>query len=125
MQKFLEALKERASFFLIEMGQFKPFSAIVQVDGEIKDIINDSQSYSLEIIYELLLKNVQQDLKNNNIKASAIVLTGKADGYDVVVIEIFTNLQEKYQAVFPYAINGEIVTFGTDLNKGYHTNTER
>lgn len=123
MEKFLQALKERAAFFLIEMRQFKPFSAVLRTDGEIVDIINDSQPSSMEGMYELLLKGVQQDLKDADIKASAIVLTGKADGYDAVVIEIFTNNQEKYQAVFPYTINDKIVNFRADLNKRYHTIT--
>jgi hypothetical protein len=123
MEKFLEALKERACFFLIEIGQFKPFSAIVQANGEIVDIISDSQSSSVDVMYELLLKGVQLNFTDADIKASAIVLHGKADGYDTVVIEIFTSFEKKYQAAFPYTIYGETVTFGEDLNKAFHTYT--
>jgi hypothetical protein len=123
MEKFIEALKERASFFLIEMGQFKPFSAIVRTNGEIVDTVTDSQSSSVDVMYELLLNRVQQDLNDGDIKASAIVLHGKADGYDTVVIEIFTKHEEKFQAAFPYTINRETVTFGEDLNKAFHTYT--
>lgn len=123
MEKFLDALKERAGFFLIEMGGFRPFRAFTQADGEIRDIVSNSEACSLEEMYVLLLKGVQQDLKDTNIKASAIVLTDKVDDDDLVVIEIFPNYREKYQAVFPYTINGETVIFGADLNKEYHTYT--
>jgi hypothetical protein len=123
MDGFLDALKERATFFLIEKADFRPFRTVLQADGEVRDTIGYSESGSIETQYQLLLKEVQEDLKDDNITASAIVLTGEGDGYNVVVIEIFSNLWEKYQAVFPYTIKGEIVNFGPDLNKAYHTIT--
>ncbi|ANF52976.1 hypothetical protein A0O34_21690 [Chryseobacterium glaciei] len=125
MEKFLEALKERAGFFLIEMGGFKPFRAFVLDNGEIRDIVSSSEICSVEEMYDLFLKDVEQDLNNIDIKVSAIVLSGQVDGYDVVVIEIFSHLQEKYQVVYPYNISGETVIFGVDANKEYHTNIRR
>nr|WP_199156160.1 hypothetical protein [Pedobacter sp. ASV2] len=118
---FLETLKERAAFFLVEKEDFIPFRTIMQSDSEVKDIISNSESGKIEVQYQLLLIQIQQDLKDENIKASAIVLTGKADGYNTVVIEIFSNFKNKYQAVFPYTIIGNRVNFGADLNKDYHT----
>ncbi|AZA54518.1 MULTISPECIES: hypothetical protein [unclassified Chryseobacterium] len=125
MEKFLEALKKRAGSFLLKMEDFKPFSTNIRVDGQIIDTISNVEPCSIEEQYLSLLNGVQQDLKDSDIQASAIVLAGKADGYDVVLIEIFTALQKKYQLVFPYTIAGETVTFGMDLNREYHGNSRK
>ncbi|MFP3577949.1 hypothetical protein, partial [Brevibacillus sp. SIMBA_040] len=75
-------IKERAGFFLLEMGNFKPFRVILQADSQVIDTINEAECSSIETDYKLLLNQILQDLEDENIKASAIVLTGKADGYD-------------------------------------------
>lgn len=123
MEKFIEALKERAGFFLCQMGQFRPFRVFIK-SGEVIDTVNNSSNFSENEMYELLLKEVHEDLKDPDIKASAIVLFGQSDGYDVIVVEIFRNLRKKYQAVFPYTIKDGNIHFGSDLNKRFQTGKE-
>ncbi|ANF50319.1 hypothetical protein A0O34_07230 [Chryseobacterium glaciei] len=122
MEKFLKALKERAAFFLAEMEQFEPFGVYISLKGEILDIKRPSEPRSIEESYDFLLKHFNKDLSSDEVMAYAIVLNGHVDGKDSIVVEIFVPRQDKYQAVFPYTIKGEIVIFGEDTNLKYHTN---
>ncbi|MDQ0065117.1 hypothetical protein [Chryseobacterium lathyri] len=120
MEEFLEALRERAGFFLLQRGTFRPFRVLLQ-EGKVVDTVSESETLTDDIIYDILLNTVNLDLGDPDINASAIILHGESDGYQVVVIEIFRNLREKYQAVFPYFITDGHILFGEDLNKKYQT----
>lgn len=120
MEKFLKALKERAAFFLAEMGQFEPFGVYMSLNGEVMDIKSPSERRSIEESYDFLLKCFNKDVDGDDARACAIVLNGNVDHKDLIVIEIFVPHQDKYQAVFPYTINGETVTFGDDANQKYN-----
>ncbi|GEN71296.1 hypothetical protein [Chryseobacterium lathyri] len=123
MEAFLNALKERAGFFLLQMGEFKPFRVLFR-SGEVVDTVKAYETFSETQIYDFLIKEVKLDLADSEITASAIVLTGQSDGYDVVVIEIFRNRRKKYQVVFPYIINNGTIIFGPDLNQSYQTDKD-
>ncbi|REC79440.1 hypothetical protein DRF60_06350 [Chryseobacterium elymi] len=123
MEAFINALKERAGFFLLQMGEFKPFRVFFR-SGEVVDTVKAYETFSETQIYDFLIKEVKLDLADSEITASAIVLTGQSDGYDVVVIEIFRNRRKKYQVVFPYTINNGTIIFGPDLNQSYQTDKD-
>jgi len=120
MQELLEALKERAGFFLLQMGEFKPFRVLLR-SGEIVDTMTVYETFTENQIYDLLVKEVNIDLEDSDTKASAIVLLGQSDGYDIVLIEIFRKLRKKYQMVLPYSIKDGAIFFWGDLNKNYQT----
>lgn len=120
MEEFLNVLKKQAAFFLLELEQFEPFGAYIGAKGEIINIKRQSEFNSIEESYELLLQRFKDGFDNNLFGASAIVLNGVADGKNMVIVEIFVPNLEKYQAVFPYMINSDIVTFGEDANKEYN-----
>jgi len=115
MENLVGFIQERAEYFLKENGEFAPFGAYIRSNGEITDVIGYSENISSEEIYNILLKGIEQDLQDEDVRASAIGLDGNIDDSDVLVIEIFLSKDEKYQVIYPYTINNNKVTFGKKL----------
>lgn len=112
MENLIGSIQQRAEFFLKENGEFAPFGLYIRSNGEIMDILGYAESASSEEIYNILLKGVEQDLQDEDIRASAIAMDGRVEGKDVLVIEIFLSEEDKYQAIYPYVIEDKKVTFG-------------
>lgn len=112
MENLIGAIQQRAELFLKENGEFAPFGVYIRSGGEITDILGYAESTSSEEIYNILLKGVEQDLQDEDIRASAIAMDGRVDGKDVLLIEIFLSESDKYQAIYPYTIENNRITFG-------------
>ncbi|RST27716.1 hypothetical protein [Chryseobacterium lacus] len=108
-------IQQKAELFLKENGEFAPFGAYINSNGDITNILGYSETASSQEIYEILLKGVEQDLQDEDIRASAIGMDGRIDGMDVLVIEIFLSKEEKYQAIYPYIIENDKVKFKEKL----------
>jgi len=111
MENLIGFMQQKAELFLNKNAEFAPFGAYIDRAGEITSIAGYSEKGSSLEIYETLLRGVEQDLQDENIRASAIGMDGRIDGMDVLVIEIFLSKEEKYQAIYPYIIEGYQVKF--------------
>jgi hypothetical protein len=117
MKKLIDAILQRAKIFIIKNGSFAPFGLYITKDEKIIDIIVDSKRADSKEIYEILLKGVEQDLQDENIIASAIVLNGFFKDKDVVVIDVYLSKEDRYQAIYPYSIKKSKVIFETSINR--------
>lgn len=111
IENLIGLIQQRAELFLKENGEFAPFGAHVRSNGDIADIASYAENASSEEMYNILLKGVEHDLQDEDVRASAIALDGRIDGKDVLVIEIFLSTEDKYQAIYPYSIEDDKVTF--------------
>ena len=115
MEKLITFMQEMAKAFLRENKEFAPFGAFIKSNGNITSMAAYTESISSEEIYNMLLKEVEDNLQNEDIRAWSIALDGKINDEDVLVIEVFLSKEDKYQAVYPYIIQDEIVVLGSKI----------
>lgn len=63
----------------------------------------------------ILIQGVREDLKDEDIRATATAWNGTVDGKDVTVTEVFLSLDGNYQSIHPYIIENGTVVFGDEI----------
>ncbi|MDR4954245.1 hypothetical protein REB14_18855 [Chryseobacterium sp. ES2] len=111
IEKLLNSLMEQAELFLKENGVFAPFGTYIRANGDLTYIGAYSETTDSNEMYDLLIK----DLKDEDIRATAIAWNGTVDGKDVIVKEVFLSLDGNYQSIHPYIIENGIVVFGDEI----------
>lgn len=80
---------EQAELLLKENGEFAPFGTYIRANRELPYIGAYSETTDSNEIYDLLIQWVREDLKDEDIRATAITWNGTVNGKDVVVTEVF------------------------------------
>lgn len=115
IEKLLNSLMEQAELFLKENGEFAPFGTCIRANGDLTYIGAYSETTDSNEMYDLLIKGVREDLKDEDIRATAIAWNGTVDGKDVIVTEVFLSLDGNYQSIHPYTIENGIVIFSDEI----------
>lgn len=115
VQILLGAIKEQAEKFLVESGEFAPYATYVRANGKLTYISAYSESTDSKEMYEILLADAYETLKDEDVRVYAIAMDGKYQGKDVLVIEFILSPEDIYQQVYPYRIEGKEVIFGENL----------
>ncbi|ASE62036.1 hypothetical protein CEQ15_11310 [Chryseobacterium indologenes] len=112
IEKLLTAIKDQATKFLIENGEFAPYATNIRADGKLNYISAYSESANSQEMYDILLEGAYDDLKDEDIRVYAIAQNGKYQGKDVLVIDLILSAEDKFQQTYPYTIDGKQVKFG-------------
>ncbi|REC62936.1 hypothetical protein DRF65_08965 [Chryseobacterium pennae] len=115
IEKLLNSLMEQAELFLKENGEFAPFGTYIRANGDLTYIGAYSETTDSNEMYDLLIQGVREDLKDEDIRATAIAWNGTVDGKDVIVTEVFLSLDGNYQSIHPYIIENGSVIFGDEI----------
>ncbi|MBF6643664.1 hypothetical protein IVN40_05630 [Chryseobacterium indologenes] len=111
IEKLLNAIKEQATKYLIESGEFAPYATYVRANGNLTNISAYSESTNSKEMYDILLAGAYDDLKDEDIRVYAIAQDGRYQGKDVLVVDLILSPESRFQQIYPYTKDGENVKF--------------
>ena len=121
-QEFVNYLRELSDNLLLEFGEFFPFAAQIEHDGELHGVgyQSESESPSSKEAIDNLTSHLESELEENNIRSYCIVYDTRLtnddypSGIDCVIAIMKHKADETtIEFSFPYQIkdNGEIEYF--------------